>query len=159
MLKRLILLPLLFVTAILVGQTEFKKKDWKTFNASFEENILSAEDFFSGKLNFDERDEINGMPTTTIPLYQSDRSFIENASYSSMHQYTFDTEEDAKTFFESMQENISLPEGYVLEQDEVSIFVSGESEPGMQSSAEISLSGESITFFFSPPYDKPIPMD
>jgi hypothetical protein len=155
----LIAFAIILTSALSAQNVSFSKKDWKKFNKVFVENLIAAEKFYKENMDLKKRDEINGFPTSNIPLPSVIRNYIETAGYSSMNIYSFNSAEDAKAFFNKIEEKLILPKTYQITHETTFIYVSSKNEEGMKSTVDIDLSNTEISILFSPPLDVPIPMD
>jgi len=157
--KKIFLITLIItLVSTLSAQTEeFSKKNWKKFNKTFVENLSAAEKFHEGNIDLIKRDKENGLPTAKIPLTNVTRNFIETAGYSSMNNYSFNTEKEAKEFLKQLKDKLILPESYQMTTEASFIYVSAKNNEGLKTTVEIELSNTQITFLFSPPLDIPIP--
>ena len=153
----LITLTLTLVNTVSAQIEKFSEKNWKKFNKTFVKNLFSAEKFYEGNIDLIKRDKENGFPTTKIPLTNVTRNYIETASYSSLNNYNFNTEKEAKEFLKQLKDKLILPESYHMTIEASFIYVSSKNNEGLKTTVEIELSNSQITILFSPPLDIPIP--
>ena len=155
-----ILICALFIISSAFGQTKtFSKKDWKSFNTSLTENLNAAKTFYKGQIDYQNIDEENGMPTTKVVLPHASRNFIETAGFSSWNVYQFETNEEAKTFFKELKTSLSVPDIYEVVHEESAVYISAKKDKGLNSSAELEVSDNSVSIFFSPPFEVEIPWE
>ena len=153
----LITLTLTLVNTVSAQTEKFSEKNWKKFNKTFIKNLYAAEKFYKGNIDLIKRDKENGFHSTKIPLTNVTRNYIETASYSSLNNYNFNTEKEAKEFLKQLKDKLILPESYHMTIEASFIYVSSKNNEGLKTTVEIELSNSQITILFSPHLDIPIP--
>lgn len=158
--KNILIIALTLIITTAAAQTEkFTKKTWKTFNKSFEENINAAKEFYNGNIDYENRNEDNGMPTPKIKLPNITSSYLDASGYSASYNYNFETEEKAKEFLKELMDNLKIPDKYVVIDDEGTTVINSENEEGKNPSIMIDIYDNVIGIRFAPPWDVSIPMD
>ncbi len=159
--KRIIFAVLLLLSIGAHAQDQdFNKKDWKPFVSSFLENYEAAKTHFKGKYDVGLRDEMTGMPASSIPLHKSTRSFFDAATYSMF--YSFELKEDqVESFFSIMGEKLEKGFGkdVKISLDEEFIAIENQTNPGEHPTVEVVLGASQVMITFYPAMDLELPTD
>ena len=87
---------------IICSNGRFQKKDWKNFNISFVEDLAVAQSFYSGNIDYENKNEFNFLSTSKVNLHGSIGNSINHMSYTSYYFYDYKTEEETKVFYNNI---------------------------------------------------------
>jgi hypothetical protein len=133
----LLISTLVFTLNLAIAQTEaFSKKTWKTFNTVFEQNMEAAKEFFNGNIDYENRNDYNGMPTPKTKLPNITSSYLDASGYSASHTYTFETTEKAKAFYDDLLNKVKMPQNYTLTKDEGAAYLEFDTDAGNHPTVE-----------------------
>ncbi len=157
--KTIIVLLISVCSLTIQAQTDPGSFKWKKFSKSLNTHIEWGENHFQEQLDLENRNEINGMPMDKEPLYGSASNFIETAAYVSYYRYSFETEADAKVFFEELGNILkkALGEDFQVNAGERDINAEHTNEAGDHCTVQAYMEGTNITISIQPPINKPIP--